>query len=64
MATLNVPDMHCPKCVERITKGLTQDGLDFTVSLETHTVTVNGDGPAVETAMATLDRLGFPATRA
>ena len=34
MTILNVPDMHCSKCVERITNALNAAGLKFTVSLE------------------------------
>ena len=33
MTTLSVPDMHCEKCVERIDKALTAQGLKFEVSL-------------------------------
>ena len=64
MTILNVPGMHCGKCVERITKACAQAGLDCTVSLENHTVEVCGDDQAVETALATLDDLGFEAERA
>ena len=39
MATvLKAEDMHCEKCVERITKGMNAAGLDFTVSLDRKSV--------------------------
>ena len=63
MTVLNVPGMHCGKCVERITNACNQAGLDFTVSLENHTVEVRGDEQAVDTAISTLDDLGFDAER-
>ena len=39
---LKAEDMHCEKCVERITKAMKAADLDFEVSLENKTVTVNG----------------------
>jgi len=59
MATIQVPDMHCDKCVERITKLLAEDGLDFSVSLAQKTVTVNGCEHCVQTAVEDLQDLGF-----
>ena len=38
MTTLKVPDMHCEKCVARITKALTEAELKFEVSLAEKTV--------------------------
>ena len=64
MTVLKVPDMHCNKCVERITKALSSEGLDFTVSLEAHTVEVRGDEQAVRTAISALDDCGFDAEQA
>lgn len=61
MTVIKVPDMHCEKCVERITKILTEEGLDFKVSLEDKTVTVNGCEHCVKTAAEALDDLGFDA---
>ena len=63
MTTLKVPDMHCEKCVERITNALTAAELTFQVSLQDRTVTVNGDENAVNTAVEELDDLGFEAER-
>lgn len=59
MTTIKVEDMHCEKCVERITKALTEDGVDFQVSLENKTVTIDGCEHCVKTALETLDDLGF-----
>ena len=59
MKTIKVADMHCMKCVERITKILTEEGLDFTVSLEEKTVTINGCEHCLKTALLALEDLGF-----
>ena len=61
MTVLKVSDMHCEKCVERITKSLTEGGLDFEVSFENKTVTINGCENCVAKAKARLDDLGFTA---
>ena len=61
MTTLRVPDMHCEKCVERITNALNGAGLKFSVSLEDKTVTVDGSAADVERARAELDDIGFTA---
>ena len=59
MAVIKVADMHCGKCVERITNLLNEEGLDFSVSLENQTVTINGCEHCVKTALEALDDLGF-----
>lgn len=59
MTVIKVADMHCEKCVARITKLLTEEGLDFTVSLEDKTVTIHGCEHCVKTALEALDDLGF-----
>ena len=64
MTVLNVPDMHCDMCVSRITKVLTDAGLDFKVSLADKTVTVNGCDNCVATAKAELEDIGFPCSEA
>lgn len=61
MATLKVPDMHCEKCVARITKALNEENLSFSVSLADQTVTVDGDDAAVAKAKDALDDIGFTA---
>ena len=57
MAVINVPGMHCVKCVERITKALENEGIKAAVSLENKTVTVN-DTDARSAAEA-IDDIGF-----
>lgn len=59
MTKIKVTDMHCEKCVERITKAMKEDGLDFKVDLETKTVAIDGCEHCVKTALETLDDLGF-----
>lgn len=59
MTVIKAEDMHCEKCVERITKAMTEAGLDFSVSLENKTVSVDGCDQCVKTALEVLDDLGF-----
>jgi len=61
MTVLKVEDMHCEKCVARITNALAEDGLDFKVSLADKTVDVDGCEHCIGTAIETLDDLGFEA---
>ena len=56
---LKAEDMHCEKCVERITRGMNAAGLDFKVSLEDKTVTVEGCENCVAKAKEVMDDLGF-----
>ncbi len=56
---ISVPDMHCNGCVSRIEKALKDEKLDFSVSLENKTVTVNGCENCLKTAIDTLNDLGF-----
>lgn len=59
MRVLKVEDMHCEKCVERITKALSEAGLTFQVSLEDKTVSIDGCDQCVKTAKEELEDLGF-----
>ena len=59
MKIIKVEDMHCEKCVERITKIMTEEGLDFSVSLENKIVTINGCDHCLKAALEALDDLGF-----
>ncbi len=59
MKTLKVPDMHCPKCVQRITKALADEGISCTVNLENKTVDV--DENRLAAALEALDDIGFSA---
>lgn len=61
MTVIKVADMHCEKCVERISKLLTEEGLNFQVSLDNKTVTVEGCDSCTKTALEALDDLGFTA---
>ncbi len=61
MTTLKVPDMHCEKCVARITNALNEAKLSFSVSLADKTVTVDGGAEEIEKAKSELDDLGFTA---
>ena len=56
---ISVPDMHCSKCEERITKALAAAGISFTVSLNDKTVTVDGCEHCLNTALTELEDLGF-----
>ncbi len=59
MKVIKVEDMHCEKCVERITKLLTEEGLTFEVSLADKTVSIDGCDHCLKTALEALDDLGF-----
>lgn len=59
MTVIKVEDMHCEKCVERISNLLTEEGLDFEVDLEEKTVTIDGCEHCVRLALDALDDLGF-----
>lgn len=57
MQTLKVEDMHCEKCVSRISNAFSREGIAFEISLEDKTVQV--DATKVEEALELLDDLGF-----
>ena len=59
MTIIKAEDMYCEKCVERITKAMTEAGLDFQVSLEDKTVSIDGCENCVKSALDILDDLGF-----
>ena len=61
MKTVFVPEMMCQNCVRRITEALTEAKLDFTVDLDTKTVSINGCENCLQTAINELDDLGFSA---
>jgi copper chaperone len=57
---LDVRDMSCMHCVNRIDKALTEMGLsDFEVDLEARTVTVETED--ISTVQEKLDDVGYPA---
>lgn len=59
MAKIFVEDMHCEKCVERITNALGAAGISAEADLETKTVTV--DDSLAGKAAEELDDIGFTA---
>ena len=61
MTVIRVPNMQCEKCAGRIESALTEAGLDFSVSLQEKTVTVNGCENCVAKAKKKLSELGFEA---
>jgi len=62
MTTLKVPDMHCEKCVERITNALNSAKLSFQISLKDKTVIIDDDPDSMKIAIEELDDLGFDVT--
>jgi len=56
---IKAEDMHCEKCVERISKAMSEAKLDVRVNLEKKEVTVEGCDRCVKTALEILDDLGF-----
>ncbi len=61
MITLKVADMHCEKCVERITNALNKADISFDIRLKDKTVKV--DESKVDKAIEELDDLGFSAEK-
>ncbi|MFW5629560.1 MAG: heavy-metal-associated domain-containing protein [Acetivibrio ethanolgignens] len=61
MTTLRVEDMHCGKCVERISKVLDAADIKYSVSLEDKSVTIDGCEHCVKTAIDELEDIGFTA---
>ena len=62
MTTLNVKEMSCNHCVERIGKALSQAGIKHSIDLDAKTVTIDGCENCVRTAISELDDIGFTAT--
>jgi Heavy-metal-associated domain. len=59
MTVLRTDDIHCEKCVERITKALTRSGFDFQVNLQKKTVSLKAEGVKLMKAKEILEDLGF-----
>lgn len=58
---LDVPDMSCQHCVNRISRALEGLGLtEFKVNLENKTVEADTDD--IENVIETLDEIGYEAT--
>lgn len=58
---LKVENMHCPKCVERISRALEAANIECKVDLSSRTVTV--DDSLADKAIAELDDIGFDAVK-
>ena len=54
-----VPDMHCEHCVKRIDTALKGEGINYSISLENKTVTINGCEHCKQRALFVLEDLGF-----
>ena len=57
MKTLKVPGMMCNMCVKRISKALSDEGINASVELSTKTVSVAEE--LVSKVIDSLDDLGF-----
>lgn len=57
--TISVPDICCEGCVKRINTALGDAKLNFTVSLDEKTVTVDGCEHCLKTAYDLIYDLGF-----
>ncbi len=57
MKTMKVSDMHCEKCVERISKALAKEEIEYKVNLAGKTVEV--EESKASAAVRLLDDLGF-----
>lgn len=63
MTTLNIKEMSCNHCVQRIGALLDELGIKHTISLETKTVTIDGSEDVVAKAISELDDIGFTASK-
>lgn len=61
--TLQVNDMKCNHCVERIHKVLSEAGITHEISLEKKQVEITGDEAAVAKAIEEMDDIGFTGVR-
>lgn len=62
MTTLNIKEMSCNHCVERINTLLDSLSIKHTISLDNKTVTIDGSSDEVRCAIEELDDIGFTAT--
>lgn len=61
MTILDVKEMSCNHCVERIGKALEAAGIKHSIDLATKTVTIDGCENCVKKAIEELDDIGFTA---
>lgn len=62
MTVLNVKEMSCNHCVQRINNTLNEAGITHSVDLDSKTVQIDGDENTVKKAIEELDDIGFTAT--
>lgn len=55
---ISVPDMHCEKCVKRITEALTKAEIEAEVDLQTKSVNIKNEAD-FKTALNEIYELGF-----
>lgn len=54
-----VDDMSCERCVEKIAQELDNTRVDYSISLATKSVTVEGTNDAIHAAMSAIQRAGY-----
>jgi len=59
MTVIKVANMHCEKCVERISKAFEKAELEYQVNLADRTVSIDGCEHCVTRAKEILEDLGF-----
>ncbi|MDD5934910.1 MAG: heavy-metal-associated domain-containing protein [Clostridiales bacterium] len=62
MTTLNIQEMKCNHCVQRINSLLDELNIKHSTSLDHKTVTIEGTKEDVNKAIEELDDIGFTAT--
>ncbi len=63
MTILTVPDMLCESCLARISEAFWREKIKFSASVNTRTLSVEGDESVVLKALALLKDMGFDAAR-
>ncbi len=62
MTVLNIKEMSCNHCVQRINTLLENLSIKHTISLDDKTVTIDGSQNEVNRVIEELDDIGFTAT--
>ncbi len=62
MTILNIKEMSCNHCVQRINALLENLSIKHSISLEDKTVTIDGSLDEIKRAIEELDDIGFTAT--
>lgn len=63
MITLNIKEMSCNHCVQRIHNLLEELKVEHTISLDSKTVDVEPSNVTLETIIEELDDIGFTAIK-